>query len=328
MKTIRRILVGIKDVNARNLPALTKAAQIAKALDAEIELFHCLDDTIYLDEPGRVGASLRKLQAERREQSILKLEEFAQRIRRHGISVWSQADWDYPAHEALVRRANKIEAGLIIVERHAGKHHAPWLLSYTDWGLLRHAAQPVLVVKTLKPYHHPGVLAAVDPLHTHAKPARLDTEILQMAVNWANALKGELQVMHAYSPPLLVDGAAGIAAAGVATDLIAGAEHEATRQVNNLLASRKIKPAATLVVNAPPAIAIPSVAKKIGAKIVVMGAVSRSGFKRVFIGNTAERTLDDLTCDVLVVKPPGFETDVARRPRGARVAVAPTGAVA
>jgi hypothetical protein len=37
-----------------------------------------------------------------------------------------------------------------------------------------------------------------------------------------------------------------------------------------------------------------------------MGAVSRAGLKRVFIGNTAERMLDMLDCDVLVVKPPGF----------------------
>ena len=43
--------------------------------------------------------------------------------------------------------------------------------------------------------------------------------------------------------------------------------------------------------------------RKVGANLVVMGAVSRSGLNRIFIGNTAERVLDDLPCDVLVVKP-------------------------
>jgi universal stress protein E len=33
-----------------------------------------------------------------------------------------------------------------------------------------------------------------------------------------------------------------------------------------------------------------------------MGATSRSGLKRIFIGNTAEHVLDSLQCDVLVVK--------------------------
>ena len=53
-----------------------------------------------------------------------------------------------------------------------------------------------------------------------------------------------------------------------------------------------------------------------------MGAVSRSGLKRVFIGNTAERVLNDLPCDVLVVKPAHFAKRVPDKVRGMRV-VAP-----
>ena len=55
------------------------------------------------------------------------------------------------------------------------------------------------------------------------------------------------------------------------------------------------------------------------AAIVVMGAVSRSGLRRAFIGNTAERVLDRLPCDVLVVKPPRFKSAVARARRGVRI---------
>ena len=50
-----------------------------------------------------------------------------------------------------------------------------------------------------------------------------------------------------------------------------------------------------------------------------MGAVSRSGLKRLIIGNTAERTLDLLACDVLIVKPARFANRVPLRRRGARV---------
>ena len=328
MKSTRRILVGIKSPDADALPTLAKAAQLAKALDAEIELFQCLDDTIYLDAPGRGGGSLRKLQAERREQSILRLENFAHKMRRHGVSVWTHAEWDFPAYEALIRRANKIGAKLIVVERHRGKHRAPWLLSYTDWDLLRHAAVPVLLIKSATPYRHPTVLAAVDPQHLHAKPARLDDEILAIASTWSAALRGRLHVVHAYSPPLLVDGGAGIAAAGIATDLIAGAEHNAARLLTELLDAKRLKPVTTHLANAPPSAAIPATAQQIGAKLVVMGAVSRSALKRVFIGNTAEQVLDALPCDVLVVKPPGYVTDVARRLRGVRVGLPPISAVA
>lgn len=36
---------------------------------------------------------------------------------------------------------------------------------------------------------------------------------------------------------------------------------------------------------------------------MVMGAVSRSRLDRLLVGNTAERVMDNLECDVLVVKP-------------------------
>jgi universal stress protein E len=41
-----------------------------------------------------------------------------------------------------------------------------------------------------------------------------------------------------------------------------------------------------------------------------MGSISRSRLKRLFIGATAERTLEKLPCDLLVVKPEWFETPV------------------
>jgi universal stress protein E len=50
-----------------------------------------------------------------------------------------------------------------------------------------------------------------------------------------------------------------------------------------------------------------------------MGAVSRSGLKRIFIGNTAQRLLDTLACDILVVKPHQFRARVSRNARGVRL---------
>jgi len=38
----------------------------------------------------------------------------------------------------------------------------------------------------------------------------------------------------------------------------------------------------------------------------VMGAVSRSRVQELFVGSTAERVLDRIGCDVLVVKPADF----------------------
>ena len=70
-------------------------------------------------------------------------------------------------------------------------------------------------------------------------------------------------------------------------------------------------------------VAIPRMAEKLDADLVVMGAISRSTLKRIAIGNTAERVLGDLPCDVLVVKPKRFVTRVARTRRGVQYTVSP-----
>ncbi len=41
-----------------------------------------------------------------------------------------------------------------------------------------------------------------------------------------------------------------------------------------------------------------------------MGAVARGRLQRAAIGSTAERVLDHLPCDVVIVKPPGFDSSV------------------
>jgi universal stress protein E len=65
------------------------------------------------------------------------------------------------------------------------------------------------------------------------------------------------------------------------------------------------------------------VSRKIGSAIVVLGALSRSGIKRAFIGDTAERLIDELRSDLLVVKPAHFTIRIPRVQRGVRVAPAP-----
>ena len=51
-------------------------------------------------------------------------------------------------------------------------------------------------------------------------------------------------------------------------------------------------------------------ANRVDAAVVVMGSVGRNRWKRLFTGSTAERTLEYLPCDLLIVKPDCFHTPV------------------
>jgi len=322
MQKIRRILVAVKDPLARSLPAVMKAAQLAESLRTHLDLFHCISMPLFVD-PSANG-TLEDFQLSTLKQQQDRLERLARKLRDQGLKhVSAHEQWDHPVFESIVRRANETKADLIVAERHGGRHFAASLLQLTDWELLRNSPVPVLLIKTAGLYQKPVVLAAVDPSHANAKPGNLDTRILQAGAMLSKTLGGSLHAVHSYIPlptPFPSDLLTGGAVRSLTADIAA----KAMRRFDRLLSSSDI-PKARRHLRAQHAInAIEDTAHKLNSAIVVMGALSRSGLKRLFIGNTAEALLDSLACDFLIVKPDHFKSPVQRRRRGARIAaVAP-----
>jgi universal stress protein E len=321
MQPIRRILVAVKNPAARALPAVNKAAQIAKGLGAQLTLFHDIATPLYAEAlQGRdvdLKSWQREVQTARREQ----LEKIAARVRKHDIDVDVAADWDFPPYEAIIRKAQRISADLLVVENHhgTGRHPARWLLAYTDWELLRLCPIPVLLVKNRRLYHRPRVMAAIDPSHAHAKPTNLDRQILRAGAQLVHALRGELHALHALLPPVPVapampDGPL-IDLATERDELTEIARRNLARAVDGF----DVKRSHCHLVEGRPNEVIPDTAKRERCAILAMGVVSRSGLKRFFIGNTAEFVMDAVTADILVVKPANFESRVPRTGRGVQI---------
>ena len=323
----RKILVAIKDPRTRSKPAVLKAAQLARALGAELELYHAIDTSVYVDQIGLAGEDPNEFQRNVCEQYRRELESIAERLRRDALRVSVFVEWDYPAFEAVVRRASETQAQLIVVECHRHHHRIPWLLEFTDWELLRIAPMPVLLVKSTRAYRRPVILAAIDPSHAHEKTARLDGEILKSAVVMSGALEGALHAMHT-CPTLPLSSVIGLgpgvsAAPVIDEELARSRVQSARRNFERILKPLKVPPARQYLMTSAPVEAIPAAARVSRAAMVVMGAVSRSGLERLFIGNTAERVLDALPCDVLIVKPRAFKRRVQSTHRGARLTAMP-----
>lgn len=315
---IRRILVAVKNVRGRTSPTLRKAAQLAHALDARIELFHAISEPIVIETlaPGRQG--IRSLEVAQRTRCLKRLDAMAAPMRRDGLTVSIAAEWDHPVHEAVIRRARHTGADLIVAERHEGRHVAPWVLRYADWELLRHSPVPVLLIKTRRPYDSVKVLAAVDPSHALAKTAALDGRILRIASQVSAAARGQLHAVHAFVPALGDIPEADLTLPDSSARIMRNAQSAAAKRLDRTLrAARlgKLAPGRRHLVAQHAADAIPRVASTHRIDIVVMGLV-RTGFKGLLIGNTAERLLDDLACDLLIVKPPAFQTRVPAKSRG------------
>ncbi|MET0281210.1 MAG: universal stress protein [Steroidobacteraceae bacterium] len=317
-QSIHRILIAVKDVDGGSSPAVKKAARLARALGAEVELFHAISEPLAVDAVGFGKDGLAGFENKQRARHLKRLEAMAAPLRRTGIAVSVAAEWDYPVHEAVLRRAHRTKADLVVAGRHDGTHAAPWMLRHADWELLRHCPVPVLLVKTRRAYESLKVLAAIDPSHAFAKTAGLDERILRIGAEISKATRGKLHAVHAFVPSLSDIPAAMLTQPNASSRIVTGAATAADARFKKTLRTAQLgslPPGRRHLVEAPPTNAIPQVARQNHVDIVVMGLV-RSGLKGFFIGNTAEQILDELACDLLIVKPRGFKSRVPARVRG------------
>lgn len=313
---LRRILLPVRDLQHPSLAALRKGAALARASGARIELFHAVSEPTVTRGRGRsltAGPDAALRQAERR------LALIARSSTLRGCKVSALAVWDTPAYEAIVRRARAWRADLIVAPTHPRTLAERWLLRIVDWELIRHSPCPLLLVKSSRPYRRPTLLAAVDPLHAHAKPAGLDLQLLAGAARLAALLGGSVHAFHAYMPLMAnVAGPLGEPLVWESPEVEKVHGEQVRGEFNRLVAKAGIPSSRRHIVlgDVPTELAI--AAQRLKARVVVMGAVSRSGLRRLVIGNTAERVLDALRCDALILKPSGFKTTVPLRQRDPR----------
>jgi universal stress protein E len=292
----RVILVPVRKLNVRRSVVVERAAKIAAGCGARLELFHDLSTPVYVDTLYGSGKPLAALTRATRAAAVRALERLAEPLRARGLKVGTAAEWDFPPYEAVVRRALAIGADLIVAHKR-GHHRMKALLGYTDWELLRASPVPLLLVKNARQRARAPVLAAIDPLHASARPAPLEQVILRSAGALAAALRAPLHAVQVEAPwaPLGKDGRKGLV------------RHAHTAG---------IQPRRVHLLEGDPDLLLPAASRRLRAGTVVMGAMSRRGLKRLFLGNTAERLLDNLRCDVLVVKPPRFDARMPRARRG------------
>jgi universal stress protein E len=308
MSTPQHILVVIDPTTERQ-PALERAAWLAKRTGMSLMLFICdydpqLAETRFLD-----SASLAKARASLIENHKRRLRQMAAPLAAEGIEVTVDACWDYPLHEGIVRKAVEIGAALVMKDTHYHSVLRRSIFSNTDWNLIRSCPIRLWLVKARTPAANPCFVAAVDPLHERDKPAELDREILKSAKELAGPLRGDVHVFHAFdiAPVLAVSTDSMTMPISLPVrELTDAMRAEHTTAVHALTDANGIPRHRVHIHQGSTRELLAAVTEQLNADVVVMGAVSRSGLARIFLGNTAEEVLDTLSCDVLIVKPASF----------------------
>jgi universal stress protein E len=239
------------------------------------------------------------------------LEALADDLRTDGLEVTTHVHWENPLHAGIVHRVREFLPDLVVKDTH---YHAPLrraLFTNTDWHLIRSCPAPLLLAKSADWPAMPRILAALDPDLRHDKPAALDSDLLDTATLLARALGGSVEAVHAFFPAALLAATSGLAGVPLATDATATdlIENERTRVSAAMRAVADVAgldPGAVRVLQGSAPEVLLRCAADTKAALVVMGGVARGRLRELFVGSTAERVLDRLPCDVLVVKPPDF----------------------
>lgn len=285
---------------------LARAIWLAKIMKCKIQLLLC-DPTanplprsvITSDKSGALEKAIRKAQKEL-------AKKLASKAREAGVAVTTEIVEERPIAEAVLERAEA--SGPTFVMKGTQFHSAAQrsMLVDTDWFLARQCPYPLWFVKESRFGAAPVIVAAVDPMHSHDKPAILDDTIIQSAKMISGLLGGELHLFHSYQrlseisvqaikefKPVKLDVAEidkkikqehrdALDALAMRNDIAKQYVHQLPGRTSELL---------------------PSFVRNRNAQLVIMGALSRWRLKRMVIGSTAERVMDHLPCDILIVKP-------------------------
>ena len=309
MNKINNILV-IVDPAAETHPAIEKAARIARSCSARLELFACETKE---SRSMRHAAHLRKGEGEFVENVCVVIDRIAEPLRDAGLDVCVDTAIGDPLVVQLLNRVRKTCADLVVKDTHHHSLAKRTFLTNTDWHLIRSCPVPLLLTKDRAWGATPALAAAVDPLHVNDKPQTLDNRILDWATALRDKMSGTLRLVHAYMP--LVVAAEAVAGmppmvSALSPQMLEEERQRSLQSIASLAAPYGINLADIAAQLGVASEVLPRFAEDSGIDIMLMGAISRSGLKRVFIGSTAERVLEQLPCDALVIKPLDFASEL------------------
>ncbi len=313
----KKILVAIEFPAARQQLGLARALQLANKSGAALELFHAAYDPEIGDIPApESDARVRYVLDIRRRQ----LEALRRDSQLDESTCAINVRWSHSVVDALSQEARTQHCDLVVAESTRRGRFARFVLTNTDWELVRHLPVPLLLVKSAKVLRDGPILCALDPTNSRGKSPELDAAVLHAGRRFANALGARVTAYHVYAPPAAVPL---LLRTGISMPLptrVTKSEQLERRRreiesLTQLVREHHLPKARIVVEEGDVRQLLVERAAAERAQIVVLGAVARGGLDRVLIGSTAESVLDLLTCDVLAVKPLAAPAPRARRAR-------------
>lgn len=229
-----------------------------------------------------------------------------------GVRLKTKVLWGTPFLE-IIREVLRNNHDLVIVSPKGSGGLKELLFGSLTMHLMRKCPCPVWAIKPSKGKQYDRILAAVDPTPLSDENRSLNVKIMELALSLAHSEKSELHVVHCWAPffERILRDRSGLSQTEV-DGMIRETRNSHKSWFDELLSNFDLDDISYKVhlLQGEPEKVIPGLAQKKRVELVVMGTLSRTGLAGFFIGNTAEKVLQQLDCSVLAIKPDGFVTPV------------------
>jgi universal stress protein E len=284
---------------------VSRAVWLAQLTGCTLELLLCdpdigaLQHGFFVSNDARdIGEKIRALQKEM-------IDELAKEARDKGIEVVTDVLEERPIADGVMQRAMDMNPSYVVkgTEYHSVAERS--IFVDTDWQLIRTCPFPLWLVKPHEMRDKPVILAAVDPVHSHDKPAALDQIIVDNAKAIATPSDGEIHLLHVYQR------IAGIGSEATKTfkpiqlpidELSKRIQKEHREKLDALAEANGIDAEHTHQLPGSARELLPTFSRSYKTDLVVLGSLARWGLKKMVLGSTAEKVLDHLPCDILIVR--------------------------
>jgi universal stress protein E len=252
-------------------PALERASAIADEVSANLHVFAC----IYSEEAAAADDTTEResLLAAQQDTLTRKVQALVDR----GARVTTEVEWDKDWYQAIVNAVQRYDADVVLKSSYKHTAHQRILNKTSDWTLIRNCSCPVLLVKAGSQKDVRKVLAAIDTRIEKEAYEKLNQNILDFSKRFMQGSDTEVHFVSAHKNlSTRPDRGALIRRCGVDSDRV----HIKLGEPEEVIVENAID---------------------LDASLVVIGNSGRSGLSAVVKGNTVEKVLDRLECDILAM---------------------------
>ncbi|HSG91499.1 MAG TPA: universal stress protein [Pseudomonadales bacterium] len=295
MKKIRNILV-VMDMPRQTQTALARAEKLAKHFGAHLHLVSFVHHDMYdqkdVFDTHQRNEIRKTLEHERGEWLQKRLRD----AKMLAMDVDTEVVWERHIHEWIVDacKAERFDLVLKTANRSRTLMHMP-----TDWHLLRECPAPIWLASQTRGAPKPIVLATVDPTRRDRAHKALDKKVLDAATSYAKTHDAEVHIGWCVeTPEVLAD-----------LDIIDARKYEkkmlATMKprLQELAAAFDIPAKRIHTPGGHTEKSMAGLAAQLKAELIVLGTAARTGVSGMVVGNTAEKVLSGVRCDMLTVRP-------------------------